>query len=157
MEHKDETRQMRETSNEATIKIVFDKLDANHDGHITPEELMNAGKEVGIKINLTRATKLIDEIDKEGHGFVNFTEFRKCMQQVLAKIHRDNEIYKRSFKKFDADGNGFIDKDELRQVLCAGGGRKMSEDEAEEMFNEADIDQDGQLTFDEFVDYFCRI
>ncbi|VDI63268.1 Hypothetical predicted protein, partial [Mytilus galloprovincialis] len=49
-----------------TIKIVFDKLDANHDGHITPEELMNAGKEVGIKINLTRATKLIDEIDKEG-------------------------------------------------------------------------------------------
>lgn len=78
------------------------------------------------------------------------------MYKVLAKIHKDNEMYKKSFKKFDQDGNGYIDKDELRRVLC-GNGRKMSEAEAETLFNEADVDRDGRLSYDEFVNYFCKI
>lgn len=69
------------------------------------------------------------------------------MQKVLAKIHKENEIYKTSFKKFDVDGNGFIDKDELQQVLCSGGSRRMSQSQIDDMFEEADVDGDGQLSF----------
>jgi hypothetical protein len=69
------------------------------------------------------------------------------MQKVLAKIQRDTAMYKKSFKKFDQDGNGFIDKDELRTVLC-GNGRFMSEAEVEVLFHEVDVDGDGKLTYE---------
>ena len=69
------------------------------------------------------------------------------MQKVLKKIHKGNEIYKASFKKFDVDGNGFIDRDELQHVLNAGGKKRVSESQINEMFDEADLDGDGQLSF----------
>ena len=70
------------------------------------------------------------------------------MLKVLTKIHKDTEMYKKSFKKFDADGNGFIDKDELKKVLCSGHNKSMSDTEAERLFDEADKDGDGNLSYD---------
>jgi Ca2+-binding EF-hand superfamily protein len=69
------------------------------------------------------------------------------MQKMLVKVRRDNDIYKKSFKKFDQDGNGFIDKDELRSVLC-GNGSSMSEAEVEVLLHEADVDGDGKLSYE---------
>ena len=69
------------------------------------------------------------------------------MQKVLAKIQRDTDMYKKSFKKFDKDGNGIIDKNELRTVLC-GDGKSMSEMEVEVLFHEADVDGDGRITYE---------
>lgn len=69
------------------------------------------------------------------------------MQKVLTKIQKENDLYKKSFQKFDQDGNGFIDKNELRTVLC-GNGRSMSEAEVEVLFHEADVNGDGKLSYE---------
>ena len=59
---------------------------------------------------------------------------------------------------FDADGNGHIDRTELRAML-----RKLKlvggDDESaavERLFNLADIDGDGRITFGEFVRLFSQ-
>ena len=53
---------------------------------------------------------------------------------------------------FDRDGNGLIDRDELQQVMRQLG-EKLSDDEIEEMIQEADKNGDGMIDYKEFVAY----
>ena len=51
---------------------------------------------------------------------------------------------------FDKDGNGFITSSELKHYLT-NLGEKMSDEEVEQLIKEADIDDDGQINYEEFV------
>ena len=48
---------------------------------------------------------------------------------------------------FDRDGNGFISHTELRHVMTSIG-EKLTDDEVDEMMQEADIDGDGQINYE---------
>ena len=48
------------------------------------------------------------------------------------------------------DGGGLISADELKQVW-AGWGENLTDDEVGRMIQEADVDSDGQVNYDEFV------
>lgn len=50
---------------------------------------------------------------------------------------------------FDADGNGLIDRSELQKVMSSLH-ENLSEDELDAMIKEADINGDGQISFEEF-------
>lgn len=50
---------------------------------------------------------------------------------------------------FDVDGNGLIDREELRKVMSSLN-ESLSEEELDAMIKEADINGDGQISFDEF-------
>ena len=51
---------------------------------------------------------------------------------------------------FDADGNGYINAVELRQVMM-NLGEKLTEEEVEVMIKEADINGDGLVNYEEFI------
>ena len=55
-----------------------------------------------------------------------------------------------AFKVFDRDGNGFISAAELRHVMT-NLGEKLTDEEADAMVREADLDGDGQINYEEFV------
>jgi len=55
------------------------------------------------------------------------------------------------FKQFDIDGDGFIQEDELRQVMTKMG-QSPTEDEIKAMFKAADLNKDGKISFEEFVE-----
>ena len=55
-----------------------------------------------------------------------------------------------TFRVFDKDGNGFISRSELRQVLEKMG-EKISEAEIDDMIDEVDSDGDGEICYEEFV------
>ena len=57
------------------------------------------------------------------------------------------------YRKFDRDGNGYISPDELLYVVC-NSGEKLSREEAEELISMFDKNADGQLSWEEFVDFF---
>lgn len=50
---------------------------------------------------------------------------------------------------FDADGNGVIDRSELRKVMSSLN-ENLTEEELDAMIKEADANGDGQISFDEF-------
>ena len=54
------------------------------------------------------------------------------------------------FRVFDKDGNGFISTKELREVLKELGD-DVSDKEIIEMIRNVDIDGDGKVNYDEFV------
>ena len=70
---------------------------------------------------------------------------------ALSDLFCSAEEIKEAFKVFDKDGNGFISAAELRHIMT-NLGEKLTDEEVDEMIREADVDGDGQINYDEFVD-----
>ena len=73
---------------------------------------------------------------------------------MMARKMKDTdsaEEIKEAFKVFDKDGNGYISAAELRHIMT-NLGEKLTDEEVDEMIREADVDGDGQINYDEFVD-----
>lgn len=52
-----------------------------------------------------------------------------------------------AFKVFDMDGNGYIDKHELKYVMRRLG-ENLSDDDLKAMFHEADLNGDGYIDYE---------
>ena len=60
---------------------------------------------------------------------------------------------KQEFDLYDEDNSGFIDLNELRELLEKLG-EDLSEDELQQAFHELDQDSSGEIEFFEFVEWF---
>ncbi|KAJ8309336.1 hypothetical protein KUTeg_014210 [Tegillarca granosa] len=89
--------------------------------------------------------KMIDEVDIDGNGTIEFDEFLQMMVSKMKDTDSDEEI-REAFKVFDLDGNGVIGKHELRMVMMALGER-LTEEEVDAMVQHADADGDGQVNY----------
>lgn len=69
----------------------------------------------------------------------------------MAKLSADqlNEL-KNAFSAMDANGDGVVEKSELKALL-QGLGEDVNDDVVTEMMSLADVDGDGKVNFDEFV------
>uniref|UniRef100_A0A8C4T4Q6 EF-hand domain-containing protein n=1 Tax=Erpetoichthys calabaricus TaxID=27687 RepID=A0A8C4T4Q6_ERPCA len=54
-------------------------------------------------------------------------------------------------REFDKDGRGYISAAELRHIMTNLGEKLTDEEEVDEMIQEVDIDGDGQVSYEEFV------
>ena len=63
--------------------------------------------------------------------------------------------YKKAFKLFDENGDGMITSAELKQV-CNSLGDSLSISEVQEMMKSVDENNDGVISFDEFVKYLDK-
>ena len=133
------------------MKEAFALFDKNGDGTITVAELGVVMNNLGQNPTPTELQDMINEVDVDGNGTLEFEEFCQLMARQTKETGQEDELKER-FKLFDRDGNGFIDRDELRTVMQQLG-EKLSEDEIEEMIEDADKDGDGQIDYNEFVKY----
>eukprot|EP00927_Polykrikos_kofoidii_P047788 TRINITY_DN42070_c0_g1_i1.p1 TRINITY_DN42070_c0_g1~~TRINITY_DN42070_c0_g1_i1.p1 ORF type:complete len:636 (+),score=146.11 TRINITY_DN42070_c0_g1_i1:66-1910(+) len=60
---------------------------------------------------------------------------------------------KEAFDKFDVDGNGTIDRDELRTVLQEIDAEMWTDETVAQLFREADCNSDGRINTAEFLDW----
>merc|ERR1712151_915832 len=65
----------------------------------------------------------------------------------------DMERVKTVFKEFDANGDGKITCDELTRVLMDLSGGELTEAHIEVMFTAADVNNDGVIDYNEFMDW----
>ena len=81
-----------------------------------------------------------------GSGYIEFPEFLTMMARKIKDTDNEDEI-REAFRVFDKDGNGFISAAELRYVMT-NIGEKLTDEEVDEMVQEADIDEDGQINYE---------
>ena len=97
---------------------------------------------------------MINEVDADGNGSLEFDEFCNLMHARNKDSNQEDELRAR-FTLFDKDGNGLITRDELRDVMTQLG-EKMSEDDIDEMIEDADKNGDGMINYEEFVAYMMQ-
>ena len=75
--------------------------------------------------------------------------FTKCLANSTNKVFLiDLNVFK-LYLCLIQDGNGFINRQELRVVMM-NLGEQLSEDEIECLIDDVDIDGDGQINYEEF-------
>ncbi|XP_071160620.1 uncharacterized protein [Mytilus edulis] len=103
---------------------------------------------------------MIQEADVHGNGIIDFDKFIKKMIStnviIASELSREElAAYKEAFGLFDANGDGVISTWELKSVLRALG-QNPSNEELIEMIREADLDGNGIIDFDEFINMMIR-
>ncbi|KAK3088113.1 hypothetical protein FSP39_014878 [Pinctada imbricata] len=127
------------------IQRSFRVLDVDKNGQISVAEVVNGVRVLGMNPTEQEAKELIKEISTSGNGYIEYHEYEKLMVQQLKQKEREQELFLDAFKKFDKDGNGFIDYNELKTVLTQNG--TMSDEDVQDFFKEADINNDGKINY----------
>ena len=131
------------------FKEAFEIFDKDKDGYITIKELGEIMKQLGQVPSETELQDMINEVDVDGNGNIDFKEFLGLMARKMRDTDTEEELIE-AFKVFDRDGNGLISTNELKHVMLSLG-EKITDEEVEEMVKEADIDGDGFINYEEFV------
>ena len=133
----------------AEFKEAFILFDKDGDGTITTKELGIVMRSLGHNPTEAELQDMINEIDADGNGTIDFPEFLTMMARKMKDTDTEEES-REAFRVFDKDGNGFISAAELRHVMT-NLGEKLTDEEVDEMIREADTDGDGAVNFEEFV------
>jgi calmodulin len=133
----------------AEFKEAFSLFDKDGDGTITTKELGTVMRSLGQNPTETELNDMINEVDSDGNGTIDFPEFLSLMARKMRDTDTEEELIE-AFKVFDRDQNGFISAAELRHIMT-NLGEKLTDEEVDEMIREADVDGDGQINYEEFV------
>ena len=128
---------------------LFELFDKDSSGTITTKELGTVMRNLGQNPSEEELKQLIREVDLNGDGTIDFKEFLCLMVKKMDDSDIDQELQD-AFKFFDGDKDGYITSRELRNAMN-NLGDEYTPEEAEEMIKEGDLDNDGKISFDEFM------
>lgn len=129
------------------LKEAFSLFDADHDGEITVHELGRVMRNHGLNPTDDELKDMIRNVDKNSNGAIDFNEFIEMMVRRDAKVEED---VMHAFRVFDRDGDGYISVEELRLTMN-NLGEPLTDHEVRSMIEEADLDGDGRINFQEFA------
>ncbi|XP_078602398.1 uncharacterized protein LOC144876708 isoform X1 [Branchiostoma floridae x Branchiostoma japonicum] len=131
------------------IREAFDLFDADGSGTIDVKELKVAMRALGFEPKKEEIKKMISDIDKDGSGTIDFNDFLTMMTQKMSEKDSKEEILK-AFRLFDDDETGKISFKNLKRVAKELG-ENLTDEELQEMIDEADRDGDGEINEEEFL------
>lgn len=136
----------------AEIKEAFSLFDKDGDGVITAKEMGTVMRALGQNPSETELQDMINEVDEDRSGSIEFPEFLAMMARKMHGTDADsaNDDIREAFRAFDKDSDGYISAAELRHVMTHLG-EKLTDKEVDDMLRQADIDGDGKVNYEEFL------
>ncbi len=107
----------------------------------------------GVPINDEEVDKMFRNIDIDGSGSIDYTEF--VMATMNEKNMSSNDKLLQAFRMFDKDGSGTISADEIKEVL--GYNTSLNQKVIEDIMKEVDENGDGEIQFEEFVNMMKKL
>ena len=135
------------------FKEAFNLFDKDGKGFINTNELASVLRSLGQNNTEAELQEMISEIDSDDNGFIDFPEFLTMMARKMKENNNIKDEIHEIFKVFDKEGNGFISVAELSHVMTSLG-EELTEEEVKEMIKEADIDGDGQVSYEDFKKFY---
>eukprot|EP00794_Sanderia_malayensis_P019032 gene19032-20945_t len=128
---------------------IFDVFDGDMNGEITVNELRNIIRSLGQSTTEAEAIDIMNSIDSDANGVIEFPEFSELVADKLEKI-KSNQHLEEVFHIFDKDGTGEINTTNLQRMFLIFG-QNFTEKEIEAMLSEADQDKDGKVCYNDFA------
>ena len=130
---------------------MFDK---KNKGTITIGDITKIMRNFGYPLSKEEARSMISNVDASGDGEVDFEEFVTLMQKQIQYIDEsDEDLVLRAFKSFDKDHDGKITNYEFRYILSQLGDM-FTDEEVDTLFKECDLDNDGILVYQDFINFW---
>ena len=146
---------------EAELSIIqkeFAGLDVDGNGDISVKELEDILRSMRLKLKLTdkQIERVLKQIDTNNDGSIDADE----LMVVLEKYDTEGVVYKalhlrssirQEFLKYDGDGNGYITKDEMVEIIKDRTGLTIPQKQIERLMKDSDKNDDGKVNYEEFV------
>lgn len=127
----------------AQLRQMFDGADTDKDGFIDTVQLQKVlAKQIGLNFSLTSVARLVRIHDADGDDRMSFNEF--------VKLHSFLNNMGQSFRYFDRDGSGELNRHEVHQALVHSG-FELDTPAFEALFKAFDPDRNGQLGLAEYI------
>jgi calmodulin len=134
------------------LKEVFALFDTDGSGNVDAHELKDILSLLGEEITELEAEGMIQALDQDGNGTLDFDEFCKFMSMHQHESYSQDleEMARSLFEVFDRDGSGQVSAAEFRSLmlqLCHG---QLEEEDVDMVIDEIDKDKNGEIDLKEF-------
>lgn len=132
-------------------------VEDSEDGTISTKELGKVLRMLGQNPSEQELQEMVDEVDEDGSGTIDFEEFTQMMSMQLAAEalqqipERPEKELAEAFRVFDKNCDGYLDFDEIKVILDAYG-EKFEEWEIKTFIAEGDKNDDGKMDYEEWID-----
>mmetsp|Transcript_49599 Transcript_49599/g.44410 ORF Transcript_49599/g.44410 Transcript_49599/m.44410 type:complete len:660 (-) Transcript_49599:26-2005(-) len=135
------------------VRATFRQVDTDQSGFIDKEELRSVLQKLGGEVTDEEVDKCYKELDENDDGKIDFDEFSRWYLKSENRIESDVQ---QLFNKFDHDNNGYIEIDELENlvVACQGENTEPDPNEVENARKILDENNDGKISKDEFMNWY---
>eukprot|EP00090_Calanus_glacialis_P040231 TRINITY_DN70128_c0_g1_i1.p1 TRINITY_DN70128_c0_g1~~TRINITY_DN70128_c0_g1_i1.p1 ORF type:complete len:172 (-),score=77.24 TRINITY_DN70128_c0_g1_i1:38-526(-) len=134
------------------LKRCFDGF-ADEEGAIPADNVGSILSMMGMKFKPLALREIIEDIDEDGSGLLEFGEF--CQLAAKFLVEEDEEALKKELKEafriYDKQRMGYISTETLKEILRELDS-KLTEEDLNNIIEEVDEDGSGTLDFDEFME-----
>lgn len=138
----------------ADLELLFHEADADKSGSLTLSELLVALRARGYKGDDAVIKSYFEKADTSGDSKVTLDEYLKAMSSAPPQMHRA-ALMRRIFAKFDTDGNGTLNRQELQRATAILGD-KFSDEDIGILMEILDKDKSDTIDMEEFIQAFMN-
>ena len=140
------------------LQIAFDLFDKNGSNEIPSVELERVLNSLGQSPSISELELLLSKIDPQNKGTIEYNNFISVVVPYLRSgyqniAHRSVSNLKRTFDKFNDSGDGLLKRNEFKHLMRVTSS-DISPEELNAMMEYLDVDDDGSISFEEFVRAF---
>jgi calmodulin len=139
------------------IKVLFNcfqLFDTKKQEFLLADDINEVLRAMGFRPTPEELDELIEEIDEDGSGAIEFGEFAQLCAKFLVEDPDPETMraeLKQAFRLFDKEGTGFITMDQFRDIV-AEVDPNLSPTDLDGIIAEIDEDGSGTMDFDEFCE-----
>jgi len=135
---------------------IFRYFDLDGDGRLSKEEFVKGFNRVMLHKEAQAVVEnFIALVDIDGNGYIEYEEF------LIGAMDKERILSYRNLKKvfhnFDSDSSGKISKKEIKNLFGKECEKMVTDKVWEEVVREMDVDGDGEVEFNEFVDLMNKL
>lgn len=140
------------------LKATFSAADSNGNGRLSRAELGTLMRRLLYTWSAEDCREMMERADADENDDVSYDEFVEWLERndpgALEKsLLTDADLVRATFRLWDKDGNGVVSKQELQQMMGSCG---MRPSEVKTLVDVLDTDDDGDMDYDEFVDFVFK-
>lgn len=131
------------------FREAFQAFDKDGNGSISTKELGTVMRSLGQNLSEAEIKQMIEIVDEDKSGNIDFKEFLNLMARNMKIVNKEEELLD-ALNTLDQDGSGKISKYKLRNIILKTD-KKMTGEEIEEIIKTFDMDEEGNIDVQDFI------